>query len=57
MDSASGIIFMRGGIPKINKQSVAQILRNIAFVAFNDLGADLLIGSYDSLEFFGVELL
>jgi hypothetical protein len=50
------IVFMRDRIAKVDQQTIAEILGDIPLVAFDDLGAHLLIGSDDGLEFFGVEL-
>ncbi len=56
-DGAGRIVFMCGGITKVHQQPIAQILGDITLLAFNDLGAHFLIGPYDRLQVFRVELL
>ena len=49
-------VFLRDRLAKGDQQTSAEIRGDIPLVAFADLGAHLLIGSDDGLEFCGVEL-
>jgi hypothetical protein len=51
-----GLVFMRLGVAKIDQQPVAEILRDIALQALDDLGIGGLIGPDHRTQVFGVEL-
>jgi hypothetical protein len=49
------VIFMRLGIPKVDEQAIAQILRNVPVKALDDLRTGALVGTHDVPQVFGVE--
>jgi hypothetical protein len=55
-DGPLRILFVGLGITEIDKQSIAEILRDIAIIMRDDLGSGLLIGLDDVMEIFGIEL-
>ena len=53
---APGIVFMGCGVAKIDEQSIAQILGDMALVGLDDLSCGLLVGAHHGTQVFGVEL-
>jgi hypothetical protein len=51
-----GIILMRQGIAEVDQQAIAEILRDVALEALDDLGTGLLIGAHPLAVVFRVEL-
>ena len=51
------IIFVGHWIAKVDQQPIAQILRNVSFIAADHLGTNLLIGAHHLAQLFGVESL
>jgi hypothetical protein len=51
-----GIVFMGCGIAKIDQQSIAEVLGDVAFIVLDDLGSGLLIGAHHRTQVFRVEL-
>jgi hypothetical protein len=47
---------MRLGIPKVDEQAIAEILRNVPVKALDDLRTGALVGAHDLPRVFGVEL-
>src|SRR3989442_15039537 len=47
---------MRQGVAEVDQQTIAEILRDMAFKAGNYLGAGLLIGAHHLAQVFGIEL-
>src|SRR2546427_7822521 len=56
MDSSQGIIFVCLGIPKVDQETIAKVLGNIAIVSLDDFSTSRLIGTDDFPVLFGVEL-
>jgi hypothetical protein len=51
-----GIIFVREGVPKVDEQAVAEVLRNMSRKTGNHFGAGRLVGSHHLAQHFWVEL-
>src|SRR5262245_55841840 len=57
VDGTLGIVFMGLGIAKIDQQTIAKILGNMATIALDHLGAGGLIGHRDLAEVFRIKLI
>jgi len=49
-------VFMSLGIAKVHQQAIAEVLRNVAIKALDDLGTGVLVGAHNLAQVFWVEL-
>ena len=53
---APSIVFMGGGVAKIDQQAIPEILGNIPLIAFDDLSRGFLVRTHHGAQVFGVKL-
>ena len=57
VNGAPGLVFMGGGIAKIDEQGITDVPGDISLEAVNHCGAGFLVGTYDLTQLLRIELL